>query len=232
MIPLGVLASAHVAPAGGVPTNGLLLYLNGEDFTNDPQTTTWVDRSAAGNDGTVSNFAYTSASGSDGAGNVVFDGANDIVSCGTTGFAITNGLTIAAWVNLDIPGNTYSRIINREASWGIYLYTTHSPYALRWYGSGVDAAFPSSPSLGGTGWHFIAATYDGDGIDGYIDGTGVGTLSKTGNLTNNTSVPVTIGNRVDLYRPMLGGLGAALIYDRALSAAELSAVQSATERPL
>src|SRR5690606_2721951 len=60
--------------------NGLSLYLNAEDFTNSPQTTSWIDRSGCGNNANVYNFGYTSSSGSDGNGRLVFDGTNDEVN--------------------------------------------------------------------------------------------------------------------------------------------------------
>jgi hypothetical protein len=47
----------------GMVTDNLQLYLRGQDFTNDPATTTWEDKSGNDNDATPSNFAYTRDSG-------------------------------------------------------------------------------------------------------------------------------------------------------------------------
>lgn len=60
--------------------SGLVLWLEGKDFTNTPQTTSWRDRSRLGNNGTPINMAYTTSSGSDGVGGVVFDGVDDSCS--------------------------------------------------------------------------------------------------------------------------------------------------------
>jgi hypothetical protein len=60
-----------------IVTDGLVLWLDGDDFSNVPQTTKWVDRSGMGNHAIASGFAYTQASGSDGFGGVNLDGADD-----------------------------------------------------------------------------------------------------------------------------------------------------------
>ena len=64
--------------------SGLVLWLEGKDFTNTPQTTSWRDRSGLGNNGTPINMAYTTSSGSDGVGGVVFDGVDDKGVCATS----------------------------------------------------------------------------------------------------------------------------------------------------
>ena len=64
----------------GIVKNGLVLWLEGEDFFNSPQTTTWGDRSGNRNNATPGGMAYTTSSGSDGMGGVVFDGVNDYIS--------------------------------------------------------------------------------------------------------------------------------------------------------
>ena len=60
-----------------VVRNGLVLWLDGKDFSNSPATTSWRDRSGNGNDATPTNFAYTASSGADGVGGVMFDGVDD-----------------------------------------------------------------------------------------------------------------------------------------------------------
>jgi len=59
-----------------VVMDGLEMWLSGRNFTNNPTTTVWKDLTGI-NNGAVSGFAYTSVSGSDGAGGIVFDGVDD-----------------------------------------------------------------------------------------------------------------------------------------------------------
>lgn len=57
--------------------NGLVLYLDGRDFTNSPPSALWMDRSGLGNNAVPTGFAYTTLSGSDGNGGVNQDGVDD-----------------------------------------------------------------------------------------------------------------------------------------------------------
>jgi len=61
----------------GIVTDGLLFWIKSRDFSNSPPTTVMKDRSGQNNDITPANFAYTTASGSDTAGGIVFDGSSD-----------------------------------------------------------------------------------------------------------------------------------------------------------
>jgi prepilin-type N-terminal cleavage/methylation domain-containing protein len=60
--------------------NNILLWLDGRDFSNNPTTTLWLDKSLNTNNGTPTGFGYTISSGSDGNFGVAFDGVDDYVS--------------------------------------------------------------------------------------------------------------------------------------------------------
>lgn len=62
--------------SSNVVTDGLEMWLSGRNFSNSPATTVWKDLNGV-NNGTASGFVYTSVSGSDGAGGIVFDGVDD-----------------------------------------------------------------------------------------------------------------------------------------------------------
>ena len=57
--------------------DGLVLWLEGEDFTNSPPTSLLRDRSGNGNNATPSGMAYTVSSGSDNNGRIALDGIDD-----------------------------------------------------------------------------------------------------------------------------------------------------------
>src|SRR5690606_4323078 len=86
---------------------------------------------------------------------------------------------------------------------------------LWWYGSGIDAVFPSSPHLVDGKYHHVAVVYDGNGINGYVDGQHVGTLSKTGNLDALDDTLVTIGDRVTGGRGFNGTIDEVRIWNTA-----------------
>ena len=81
--------------------SGLVLWLEGKDFTNTPQTTSWRDRSGLDNNGTPINMAYTTASGSDGSGGVAFDGVNDYVSLQDPLTIFDSSFSFECWLFFD-----------------------------------------------------------------------------------------------------------------------------------
>jgi len=90
--------------------NGLVLYLDGRDFKNSPPTSLWMDRSGLGNNATPSGFAYTTASGSDGVGGVVFDGVNDRCVTPVIDYKLSKQLTIDVNIS-NIPKDKPAQVI-------------------------------------------------------------------------------------------------------------------------
>ena len=133
-----------------------------------------------------------------------FDGTDDYVDCGND-FTITNQLTLEAWVKMN-SYTTFPRIAGAENAWMLYITNSARNHRLTFYGSGIDTPFPNSPNLNDGKWHHVAAVYDGDGIDGYVDGVYVGTIAKSGNLDDIGSTPVTIGGRTTGARTLDGAI--------------------------
>ena len=75
--------------------NGLVLYLDAGNPLSYPGTgTIWTDLSNFGNNGTLINGpTFNSGNG----GNIVFDGTNDFVTCGTAIGKLPN-FTISCWI--------------------------------------------------------------------------------------------------------------------------------------
>lgn len=63
---------------------GLLVWFDGYDFTNSPQTTNLEDKSGNDHKGIVNNFSYNTNSGSDSKGGIVLDGINDYINTNTS----------------------------------------------------------------------------------------------------------------------------------------------------
>ena len=88
-----------------------------------------------------------------------------------------------------------------------------------YWGFGAIQNSASTNAQIGYGWHFYAATYDGSTATGYLDGVKtdeqfIGTPSFA------TTSNVSIGRSVSSF-PFQGNLGAARIYNRALSPTEI-----------
>lgn len=64
--------------------DGLVVYFDGKNFKNLPKTTNWIDLSGKKYDGKPSNFSFTTTSGSNNIGGVVFDGIKDYVNTNTS----------------------------------------------------------------------------------------------------------------------------------------------------
>jgi hypothetical protein len=88
--------------------DNLMLWVDGADFTNSPQTTSLTDRSGNGYNLTANGFTYTSTSGSDGAGNIVFASGNTLTAAYSTTYQFKNALTIDIKLNVpSIPDYQY-----------------------------------------------------------------------------------------------------------------------------
>jgi len=139
-----------------------------------------------------------------------------------TDFGITDQLTLTAWVKATTSGATYPRIVGAEGKWILYILLGK----LRFAGSGLDWTFLDSPDIRDDAWHHVACVYDGDGIDGYVDGVGVGTINKTGSLTAQSGIDLTIGNRADLTRGLAGLVDDVRLFNRALSSNDIVRIKN------
>ena len=206
-----------------IVTDGLIFHLDAGNVNSYPGSgSIWYDLSGKGNNGTLVNGVCYSN------GNMIFDGQDDYINCGSgSDFSnITNKLTLAAWMKINII-TSYPRIVGVDNCWILYIHD--SSYKLSWFGSSVDHQFSLSPNLYDNKWHYVCATYNGNGVLGYVDSAYVGTLAKIGNLNSIGTTPVTIGNRVTLDRPFNGTISYVTIYNRALSDMQILQNYNATK---
>jgi hypothetical protein len=217
--------------------NGLVLYLDAANIKSYPGSgTTWTDLSGRGNTGTLVNTP--TYSGSNG-GSLSFNYTDlEYVSfSNSSSLQFLNRLpyTLEAWVYpTRNPGaNNYTGIFDREDS----SVGSRDGYDLLFLGSsGTDTTFyierfttGAQTSIGGVvlnqsvsvnNWHHIVGTYDGTTLSLYRNGSSAGTPgTTTGNITNSSKT-LTLGVRGGQYFD--GRISNAKIYNRALSAAEVS----------
>lgn len=105
-----------------IPTNivkpGLVLWLDGEDFSNSPTTTNWIDESGNNNYGTPSSFAYTISSGLKSKGIVAFDGT-DYVNF-TTPINLGTNWTIDVNLKYITNSKTFEFFLGTNDNTGLY----------------------------------------------------------------------------------------------------------------
>ncbi|MHC4519627.1 MAG: LamG domain-containing protein [Planctomycetota bacterium] len=215
---LAVIGGRVLAGAedGRLDVTGGLLVANG--FWETTQ-----DASGNGRTGTIYG-APTWTTGPTG-GALAFDGVDDYVDCGNdAGLAITDRITVAAWVKTNEVGNgqhnpfvtkgdrTYALKHGPDSSITFFIY---DPVA-KWQA----AEYAVSGSFNGQ-WHHVAGTYDGNDVKLYVDGIEKSATPFVGTI-NNLSFPLNIGrNAQEADRFYGGAVDEVRIYNRVLDAAEI-----------
>ena len=206
-------------PKNSIVTDGLVLWLDGRDFKNSPATSYWMDR-CDGNHAQTSGFAYTSASGSDGAGGVKFDGVDDC--CKTSISPLFSGQVSFTMI---IDTYLYSDEVGVEVVCGFGtadVYKCAGLYIL----NGIHIYFTSGGVDFYTGFdiditrHQFIIKYDGANVfvlrDGIICPTGL--VSYSINLTNPY---VEIGAYFDNTMQSKPIVKSFQLYNRALTDSEI-----------
>lgn len=140
-----------------------------EPGNNVDPTSTLADVSGNGNDGTLTNFAYTTASGWDGTGTaddphaLVHDGTDDYVLLPDLG-GVGTGFTLEAWVfNVAAATGVYICEGN-SASDTPYIYlgqTSDRTTRLRWVDDAGNDTSLYGAELSATGPHHVIGKWDG-----------------------------------------------------------------------
>jgi hypothetical protein len=186
----GALALLSFVPAGSAqtPPAGLVAAYSFDEGAG----TNVADASGTGNGGTIGSAAWT-AQGRYGSA-LSFNGTNARVTVpDAPSLDLTGAMTLSAWVNPSAVGG-----------WRDVVYKGNDNYYLM--GSSSNA---SRPAVGGifagsygevyapsalplNTWSYLAATYDGQTLRLYVNGTQVGSKAQTGALTTSTNA-LTIG---------------------------------------
>ena len=196
--------------------------------------TSAVDSSGNGNTGTLANATW--ASGGKYGSALSFNGTNAWVTVNSsTSLALTNGMTVEAWVNPTTLGNAYRTVVFREQPgsevYSLYANQSGNPQAPlgEVYVNGFKDASASTGLATGS-WAHLAETYDGSSVRLYVNGTLVSTTAAPGSLASSTA-PLRIGGN-NIWGEYFGGLiDEVRVYNRALSAAEIQLDMSTSITP-
>lgn len=204
-------------------------------FSASTDITTWYDISGNGNNVVLALGATSNVSNN---GNVLFDGVDDNAYKSLFANSITNTLTLDVWVKFSDSGSPgrYIMSLGRDiggATGGIALLaygfsSVSSGQIIFEFGSGYGRV--SSGITPTTGiWYNLTATADGANTRFYVNGTLANTASQsTGAVASSPGL--SIGTYLNSATPPLpgtyffnGNISSAKIYNRALTAAEISA---------
>ncbi len=237
-----VLALATLALLAGVEpvfadiTNNLVAYYNFEGMAGLVGETV-ADQSGNGHNGVCRQDqttlkAPTLVAGPDGLGDALnFDGSFYVQIPNHPDFNIADNLTLAAWISVDTFDQAWQTVFCR----GDWSWRLHRSNTTDFMGLGLSAAGGGYIPVNGTTtnirvpkrWLHVVATYK-SGVNEclYINGVlEASNPSPAGFINTNGNDPVTIGawiNTGALSRQWKGQIDEVRIYNRALSAADVS----------
>jgi hypothetical protein len=192
---------------------------------NESSGSTVVDGSTLSNSGTIGSGVTRVVSGRFG-GALSFNGNGMVTIPHTSSLALTNAMTLEAWVN-PAQGAVSSawRDVIYKGNDNYYLMATSANNALPAGGasfgntSATVEAYATSRLAAGT-WTHLAITYDGSRLRLYVNGSFVSSRARSGVFTTSTN-PLRIGGN-EFYEQFFQGLiDEVRVYNRPLSAAEI-----------
>ena len=181
------------------------------------------DATSNGNNGTLTN-GPTWTIGKHGRA-LLFDGVNDYVSVpDSNSLDLTTAMTLEAWALPTALGSTWRPAIFKangsDMSYSLYpARDTNVPDAQVFVGGEhlIDGTSPVPLNQ----WSHVAATYDGANMKLYVNGALVATKAQTGAIQTSTGA-LQIGGDTVFGEWFQGRLDDVLVYNRALSAAEIA----------
>jgi hypothetical protein len=220
--------------------NGLVLCLDAANKLSYPRTgTTWTDLSGNSNNGTLTNGPTFSVNNM---GSIVFDGTNDYV--GFTYNSIFNpstSVTLSTWLTLTASDTTIRNPIELSgaASDELYYILWRADLSPKRWGWGVRQSNNTYCETTSTAtnfpiniWYNIAMVANATAGQVYFYYNGIldGGIAYNGTLKQNASALLSIGaDAINSRRYWQGNISTTLIYNRALSTAEVLQNYNATK---
>ena len=210
-----------------ITLDGLVLCLDAGNTKSYPGSgTTWTDLSGRGNNGTLNGATYNSANG----GNISFNGSNDYGAISSSSSNILTTLTLECWFKrIGVPGGGFHVLFQKEGGYsgaGVYGLRCNdlgTAYGNISTGSGINEQFYlySTTTIAGNTWYHISMTYDsGYNMKLYVNAVLENSRSDIGVVPFQNSSSIVIGTGDSRYTN--GNIASMKIYNRALTAAEIS----------
>jgi len=202
-------------------SNGALLYLDAGQSASYPGSgTTWTDLSGNGRNGTLtSGPAYSRADG----GSIVFDGVNDYVQC--SGSPTVTAATFLVWMRRNGPQDDYDGILysRGSAATGIGFFSTTNKISYTWNDAANTWGWDSGLTIPDLTWCMVAVSVTSTSATAYLcQSSGITSATNTVNHTSTTLDDIKIGLDDLASRYFNGRIATAVIYNRALSADEIT----------
>ena len=218
----GITITGGITINGSPPvTAGLVLNLDAGNAASYPGSgTTWTDLSGNGRNGTLTGGpTYSSADG----GSIVFDGTNDFVQC--SGSLTATAATFVIWMRRngtqdDYDGIIYSRSANAT---GLSFFGTTNKISYTWNNAVDTYTWDSGLTIPDLTWCMIAVSVTSTSATAYLcQSSGITSATNTVSHTSTVLDDVKLAQDDQGARFFNGRIATAMIYDRALSAGEIT----------
>ena len=206
-----------------VVTTGLQLYLDAGNASSYPGSgTTWTDLSGNSRTGTLTNGpTYSGTNG----GSIVFDGTNDYVQC--TGSLTVTAATFVTWIRRNGTQTNYAGILFSRGTnvTGLNIFPTDK---LGYHWSQTYYDFDSNLTIPDLTWCMVALSVTSIGATLYLcQSSGITTATNVAihNSTVLDDIQIAQDNTFPsfgIYRFFKGNISAAQLYNRALTADEIT----------
>jgi hypothetical protein len=207
-------------PIVTVVTGNLSMYLDAGVTSSYPGTgTAWTDLSGNNRNGTLTNGpTYSSADG----GSIVFDGTNDFVQC--TGSITATAATFVSWIRRNGTQGSYDGILfSRGSNVTGMQFQSSNQLSYMWNGAVNTYTWQSGLIVPDLTWCMVAVSVTSTAATAYLcQSSGITSATNTVSHTSTTLDDIKIGQEDFGGRFFNGRIATAMIYDRALSADEIS----------
>jgi len=223
-----------VAYNSRIVTDGLVLCLDAGNKKSYPDSgDIWTDLSGNGRNGTLNNgVGYNSANG----GLLSFDGSNDFIQC--SGSLTLTAATFIVWIKRGVSSGNTGRA-------GFIMSRTPTATGMNMYPSQISGVYPNFLGYhwnddGGTynwnsglivpldSWSMCAISVTSSSATAYLyQASGLTTATNTTSHSSTTMLDIEVAQQGGNY--YRGSVAQALIYNRALSAAEIQQNYLATK---
>jgi Concanavalin A-like lectin/glucanases superfamily len=210
------------ANGGRIVTDGLVLSLDAADQNSYvSSSTTWKDLSINNLAGSITSATYNSSNN----GSLVFNGTNAVVDfTNPSVLQITSG-SISIWFKgvqtPAVAGGGFNGLITKQVAWGLFM----SGSLLVTYDWGNNITRATTANIGDFNWYNACMTFSettgtpSNNAIIYLNGVAILTTTIKNSFQ---SIGLQIGNGGNAQQQyMSGSVGAAQIYNRVLSAAEV-----------
>jgi hypothetical protein len=181
--------------------------------------TAWTDLSGNSRNGTLTGGpTYTSADG----GAIVFDGTNDFVQC--SGSITATAATFVTWMRRNGTQGSYDGILlSRGSSVTGMMFQSSNQLAYIWNNAINTYTWNSGLTLPDLTWCMVAVSVTSSSATAYLcQSGGITSATNTVSHTSTTLDDIKIGQDDFGGRFFTGNIATAMIYDRALSADEIT----------